>query len=73
MYLKVKTSTAGPEKCGYLLSLKPMVDFPGGPVEKNLPASAGDAGLISGLRRSSVVGNGNPLQDSCLENFRRAW
>ena len=31
---------------------------------KNLPANAGDTrdvGLITGLRRSSGVGNGNPL------------
>ena len=35
---------------------------------KNLPASAGDAGLIPGLERSLEGGNGNPLQYSCLEN-----
>ena len=38
---------------------------------KNLPANAGDArdiGLIPGLRRSHEVGNGKPLQSSCLEN-----
>ena len=38
---------------------------------KNLPANAGDArdaDLISGWRRSPGVGNGNLLQDSCLEN-----
>ena len=46
--------------------------FPGGTLVKNLPANAGDArdgGLILVLRRSLGVGNGNPLQDSCLENF----
>ena len=40
-------------------------------VVKNLPANAGDTrdtGLIPGLGRSSGVGNGNPLQYSCLEN-----
>ena len=45
--------------------------FPGGSVVKNLPANAGAAGamgLIPGLRRSPGVGNGNPLQYSCLEN-----
>ena len=26
-------------------------------------------GLVLGLGRSPVVGNGNPLQHSCLENF----
>ena len=45
--------------------------FPGGSVVKNLPADAGDAGdasLIPGLGRSPGVGNGNPLQYSCLGN-----
>ena len=45
---------------------------------KNLSANAGDAGetgLIPGWGRSSGVGNGNPLQYSCLENLmdRSAW
>ena len=38
---------------------------------KNPPANArdtGDRGLISGLRRYSGGGNGNPLQYSCLKN-----
>ena len=47
---------------------------------KNLPVNAGDTGdlgnagdlgdvgSIPGLGRSSGVGNGNPLQYSCLEN-----
>ena len=35
---------------------------------KNLPAKPGDGGWIPGLGRSSGVGNGNPLQYSCLEN-----
>ena len=47
-------------------------------VVKNPPANAGDArdmGLIPGLRQSPGVGNGNPLQYSCLENpmDREAW
>ena len=47
-------------------------------VVKNPPANAGDTrneGLIPGLGRSSGVGNGNPLQYSCLENVkaRGAW
>ena len=40
-------------------------------VVKNPPANAADArdmGLIPGLGRSLGGGNGNPLQDSCLEN-----
>ena len=40
-------------------------------VVKNLPANAGDTrdeGSIPGLGRSLGVGNGYPLQYSCLEN-----
>ena len=42
---------------------------------KSLFANAGDMGLIPGLGRFPVEGNGNPLQHSCLENFmdRGAW
>ena len=45
---------------------------------KNLPANAGDArdtGLILGVGRSPGIGNGTPLQYSCLENSmgRGAW
>ena len=61
--------------------------FPGGAVVKNLPANAGiagdagdvgdvgDVGSIPGLGRSLGVGNGNPLQYSCLGNpmDRGAW
>ena len=35
---------------------------------KNLPVIAGDAGLIPGLGSCPGEGDGNPLQDSCLEN-----
>ena len=37
---------------------------------KNLPADAGDAGLIPGLGRSPGEGNGNPLQYSRLGDPR---
>ena len=42
---------------------------------KNLPANAGDLGSIPGLGRPPGVGNGNPLQYSCLGNpmDRGAW
>ena len=42
---------------------------------KNLPANAGDPGLIPGLGRSPGEENGSPLQYSCLESSmdRRAW
>ena len=35
---------------------------------KNLPTNAGDSSLIPGSGRSPREGNGNLLQDSCLEN-----
>ena len=35
---------------------------------KNLPANAGNLGLIPGTGRSPGEGNGNPLQYSCLGN-----
>ena len=43
--------------------------------DKNLPANAGDAGLIPGCGTSPGEGNGNPFQYSCLENAmdRGAW
>ena len=41
---------------------------PGGSVVKNLPASAGDTGLIPESGRSPGEGNGNPLQYPCLGN-----
>ena len=41
---------------------------------KNLPAKAGDTGLIPGSERIPRGGNGNPLQDSCLGNpTDRLW
>ena len=46
--------------------------IPGNTVVKNLPSNAGgtgDASLTPGLGRSPRVGNGNPLQCSCLGKF----
>ena len=49
--------------------------FLDGSVVKNLPANAGDPGSITGSGRSPEGRNGNPLQNSCLENpmDRGAW
>ena len=52
--------------------------FPSGAVVKNLHANVGDTrnvGLIPEWGRYHRVGNGNPLQYSCLENLmdRGAW
>ena len=48
---------------------------PGGLVVKNPPANAGNVSSVLGSGRSSVEGNGNPLQYSCLGNSmdRGAW
>ena len=42
--------------------------FPGDAVVKNLPAYAGDMGLIPEWGRAPREGTGNPLKYSCLEN-----
>ena len=49
--------------------------FPYSSVGKKSACNVGDLGLIPGLGRFSGEGNGNPLQDSCLENpkDRGAW
>ena len=49
--------------------------FPRGPVVKNPPANARDAGSIPGLGISPGKENGNPLQYSCPEHSmdRGAW
>ena len=52
--------------------------FPDGSVLKNLPDNARDEGDVCSIPRSGRspgIGNGNPLQCSCLENStdRGAW
>ena len=44
------------------------LNFPGGSEVKASACNVGDLGSIPGLGRSPGEGNGNPLQDSCLEN-----
>jgi len=50
-----------------------LLGFPGGgSMVKNPSANAGytgDAGSVPGLGRSPGVGNGNPLQYSCLKKI----
>ena len=50
-------------------------DFPGGSDGKESVCNVGDLGSIPELGRSHGEGQGNPLQDSCLENLmdRGAW
>ena len=43
--------------------------FSGGSVVKNLPAIAEAKSMILGSGRSPGGGDGNPPQDSCLENL----
>ena len=50
------------------MTLQYSVGFPSGAVVKNLPADAEDSGSIPGSGRAPGVGNGNPFQNSCLEN-----
>ena len=52
-----------------------LVSFPGGSEVKVSLCYTGDPGLIPGSGRSPGEGNGNPFQDSCLENpvDREAW
>ena len=55
-----------PESNKNLCWIPASTGFSGGSVVKNLPANAGDTGLIPGSGRSPGEGNGNPLQYSCL-------
>ena len=50
-------------------------DFSDGSDGKESACSVGELGSVSGLGGSHGVGNGNPLQYSCLENpmDRGAW
>ena len=50
------------------VKLQTQLGFPGGSVVKNPPDNAGDMGSSPRSGRSPGVGNGNPLQYSCLEN-----
>ena len=57
--------------CPLLLLNSVKKGFPGGMVVKKPSVIAGggrDVGLIPGSGRSPGGRNGNPLQDSCLEN-----
>ena len=45
-----------------------ILGFPGGSDGRKSACNARDPGLIPGLGRSPGEENGNPLQDSCLEN-----
>ena len=61
--------------CMYKYLACTIQGFPGGSMVKNLSANAGDVSLIPGLGRCSGEGNGNSVQDSCLEDHmnRGIW
>ena len=63
------------EKIRFCSRIIPLGGFPGGSDGKETACNAGDAGSVSGLRRSPGEENGNPLQYPCLENSmdREAW
>ena len=55
--------------CPFLIGLcLSQLGFPGSSDGKASAYNAGDPGSIPGSGRSPGEGNGNPLQDSCLEN-----
>ena len=47
---------------------KTPLNFPGGSDGEAFAYNVGDLGSVPGLGRSPGEGNGNPLQNSCLEN-----
>ena len=54
----------------YMYACTVVKNLPAKKKKKNLPANAGDMGLIPGWGRSPGARNGNPLQYSCLENSK---
>ena len=61
-YTKLKSFSAQQRKVSISLN------FPGGSDGKASAYNTRDLGSIPGSGRSPREGNGNPLQDSCLEN-----
>ena len=54
--------------CGKKIRFLTFLGFPGSSNSKELACNAGNQDSVSGLKRASGEGNGNPLQYSCLEN-----
>ena len=61
-------SGAVPGRLRYKVMYLTDTYFPGGSDSKVSVYNAEDLGSIPGLGRSPAEGNGNPLQDYCLEN-----
>ena len=70
-----KTCLSGRSWRDHAVTESKLRGFPGGPMVKNPPANAKDAGSDPGSGRCPGEGNGNPLQGSCLEKptDRGAW
>ena len=56
-------------QAGFAAEYENSTGFPGGSDGKDSACNAGDLALIPGWRRSPGEGNGNPLQNSCMENL----
>ena len=67
-YMRNTDSQSGELSCVVYEYLESIGGFLGGSGIKNLPANAGDLGLILGSGRLPGEGNGNPFQYSCLQN-----
>ena len=66
--LRSQTSHSGRSLVWQSVSWSVRWGFPGGSVVKESACNAGDTGSMPWLGRSCGVGNGNPLQFSCLGN-----
>ena len=63
-----KSSRGGKKSAAKEMKVSATVGFRGGSDGKEIACNVGDPGSIPGPGRSPGGGNGNSLQDSCLEN-----
>ena len=66
---RVRNADSGVELTKFESQHHNVLGFSSGSMLKNLPANAGDAGLMPGSGRSPGEGNGNILQCACLGNL----
>ena len=67
-FRKFRKAQSGEKNHDFFLKFDLNNSFPGGSTVNGPPANARDSGLIPGRGTSLGEGNGNPLQNSCLEN-----
>ena len=73
-YLSIQLTSFYPLLCVCLVLINGTSSFSGSSYGKESGCNAGDPGLIPGSGSSPAEGNGNPLQDSSLENpMDRPW